>query len=506
MLIHNQRFVDQGDRYTGHRFCRQDVDEPDPSNEQTWFFNLDWSGGEESISSNGTALTPLGPASDYRAINPKTCQGTDEMGQVLACGIAQSVVNGSLSPDTPVPRYIPAGPGRSPNDTVSINDWLSKTFHPKTSGFSATKDELMQRLDYVPPFTRDRGCPTLTGLNLRILPIGDEITLGFASGRINDYNGFLGSLELNMLEARVGHRDCYPNQWRWVGTQRLTEGGGRVRAEAYAHQTINGIKAQMVRSENSWKSERPNLIILTAGTNDLLQGRDPADVAEDLDGFISWLNLNLPGTTILVQHIPPLGPFIQPGRHEISDLQKNVIKYNAAISTITDTKRAQRNGKGIYKVHAVTALNDRVGSNHELPNAIAYSLMADAISERITDIREDIEDPSQILSTPSSNFSCEYSNFANPATAIDGSCSAAAISGWCVCDSQTYGVMSTGGNACGYTAPPPTGTTTLCPSPSTTSSTTLATSSTSSPAPTSGNPNECGIDSGGPGCIAVPPT
>ena len=66
--------------------------------------------------------------------------------------------------------------------------------------------------------------------------------------------------------------------------------------------------------------------------------------------------------------------------------------------------------------------------------------------------------------TTTTSFSCEYSTFPNPAANLTGPCSTAAVDGWCVCNSQTYGIISSGKNVCGYTAPPPTGTTTLCAS------------------------------------------
>ena len=65
-------------------------------------------------------------------------------------------------------------------------------------------------------------------------------------------------------------------------------------------------------------------------------------------------------------------------------------------------------------------------------------------------------------------FFCEYGQFTNPAAQMNGPCSTAAVDGWCVCNSQTYGIMSSGSNVCGYTAPPPTGTTSICGGPTST--------------------------------------
>ena len=77
--------------------------------------------------------------------------------------------------------------------------------------------------------------------------------------------------------------------------------------------------------------------------------------------------------------------------------------------------------------------------------------------------------PSKPSSTSTPSFTCTYGQFTNPAAQMDGPCSTAAVGGWCVCNSQTYGIISSGPNVCGYTAPPPTGTTSICGGPTSSS-------------------------------------
>ncbi|MCJ1373885.1 hypothetical protein MMC20_005115 [Loxospora ochrophaea] len=65
---------------------------------------------------------------------------------------------------------------------------------------------------------------------------------------------------------------------------------------------------------------------------------------------------------------------------------------------------------------------------------------------------------SPTTTAPPPSFTCEHE--ADPDGA-EGFCPAVAATGWCVCnESLTYGI-ETGSNPCGYTTPPPTGTTVL---------------------------------------------
>jgi lysophospholipase L1-like esterase len=76
-------------------------------------------------------------------------------------------------------------------------------------------------------------------------------------------------------------------------------------------------------------NQLPNLILLMAGTNDINRGRTPEQAIADLDLFITYVFQRCPDATILVQHIPAI-EWKTFGR-TMSDLQMNVIKYNAAI-------------------------------------------------------------------------------------------------------------------------------------------------------------------------------
>lgn len=66
----------------------------------------------------------------------------------------------------------------------------------------------------------------------------------------------------------------------------------------------------------------------------------------------------------------------------MSTVQQNVIKYNAAISVMVDTRIAQ--GQHITKVHATTTTFDHAADDTVLPKDSGYELITEAWTERIS--------------------------------------------------------------------------------------------------------------------------
>jgi lysophospholipase L1-like esterase len=347
-------FADQGERFAGHRFCRADVTEPDLNNVDTWFFNYG-SNADTATTVFGASLA-TGPASDYTATDPNSCATTNDMGDQLSCAISQMVSAGTLPGSDQVIAYT------APEDRT-------KTFHPNTNGFGAVSAEVQQRLGYVSAITEGRGCPSANNLNLRIVGIGDSITWGYRSDSGGGYfyplNDDLGSAEA---------QGCAGNTWSFIGSQV----SGAFRSEGYPGQTVSQIQASVQASGTL--AERPNMILLMAGTNDINQGADPLATAETLSTTIDYLFAQCPDAVILVQHIPPIG--YQEFERIMSAVMQNVTIYNAAISAMVDTRIAQ--GQHISKVYGTTTTFDHYVEDTLHPNDIGYDLIGDAWLERIT--------------------------------------------------------------------------------------------------------------------------
>ncbi|KAK2026163.1 GDSL-like Lipase/Acylhydrolase [Colletotrichum zoysiae] len=130
------------------------------------------------------------------------------------------------------------------------------------------------------------------GVKLRILPVGDSITYGFAS---SDGNGY--RLELA--------NDLLANDVVFAGTLHsgnMTDGYHA----GWPGKTIQYIADNVGPS----LAQRPNIILLHAGTNDMnrnrtisVEGNDPEGAADRLGGLVDQMIAACPDATILVAQI-----------------------------------------------------------------------------------------------------------------------------------------------------------------------------------------------------------
>lgn len=147
------QFIDADDRFNTKRFCNSGADGTGSGDVNTWF-------------STGEGLkTPLTRSSYENLKPPATCAPNGGWNEYIQCQMAKAIQRTSFLALTP------SGSG------TSLNNW-ERIFHPTTRGEDAIRDEIVSQIA--------QG-PTLSGHNLRILPLGASITAGFAS---TDGNGF----------------------------------------------------------------------------------------------------------------------------------------------------------------------------------------------------------------------------------------------------------------------------------------------------------------------------
>jgi hypothetical protein len=189
------KFVNQDERYNGHRFCRVDVVEPDRNNNQTWFFNLlskpDHATNESvtldyvPILHDQQVLGRQKPDSEACEIYPQDASNG------LRCVVAKATAQGELAVDPS--SHSPLG-----------SETVEKTFHPRYRGFKATTKELKSRFRYtVGPQS------TFRDKRLRIMCIGDSIAVGI--GEDAQHNSYRRNLNDLLVSAK--------NSVEFVGSQ-----------------------------------------------------------------------------------------------------------------------------------------------------------------------------------------------------------------------------------------------------------------------------------------------
>ncbi|POS83111.1 hypothetical protein EPUL_004421 [Erysiphe pulchra] len=127
-------------------------------------------------------------------------------------------------------------------------------------------------------------------INLRILPLGDSITFGFSSSSGNGYRAQLQS----MLNA------SFPSA-TYIGSQKSGNMYNNVH-EGYPSAVIDEIASKGLPS----LTQQPNLILLMAGTNDVIRPNKLDDAPQRLGALIDTIILNCPMSTIIVAQLPPI--------------------------------------------------------------------------------------------------------------------------------------------------------------------------------------------------------
>lgn len=236
-------------------------------------------------------------------------------------------------------------PDRNNPDTWFVNldnaaqptDQVAQNFRPTPSGHAGIKDAVLKRL---------LGLPALNGLNLRIMPLGDSITYGYRSSDGNGYRQYL----LTLLAG---------NNVNFIGS---------LKAGTMTNNNNEGHSGALIDQIASYAylslPERPNVVLLMAGTNDMNNNVDPDNAPARLSALIDEIFAACPDTVVIVAQIIPAAN---------SDTFARLVTYNARISLLVNQK--QTAGKHVIKAWMPLTTDDLIDGLH--PTDVGYSKMAD---------------------------------------------------------------------------------------------------------------------------------
>jgi lysophospholipase L1-like esterase len=187
---------------------------------------------------------------------------------------------------------------------------------------------------------------TLAGAPLRIMPLGDSITVGVGSP---NRSGYRIDLQRRLRAAGV--------TTDFVGSQSDGDGGD-LDHEGRGGWTVEQIAAQV---EQRLTETAPDVVLLHAGTNNITRSHDPAVVAGKLSALIDRVRRQAPAAHVYVARII--------GTAVASEVAANE-SYNALVS---DLVRA--NGPQVHLVDQSTVTGLDIYDRHH-PNEFGYRKMA----------------------------------------------------------------------------------------------------------------------------------
>ncbi|RSL89119.1 hypothetical protein CDV31_015944 [Fusarium ambrosium] len=219
------------------------------------------------------------------------------------------------------------------------------------------------------------------GVKLRILCVGDSITAGFGD---TDGNGYRQQLR----------KDLSKNQVVWAGTQ-LNENSGM--ADGY-HAGFPGKTIKYISNHvGPSLKQRPNIILLAAGTNDMnsntstiaVDGNDPRQAAGRLGNLIDKITEECPDAVVLVSII-----INTCDSRDMHTQRERTKQYQKLIPGIV--RQRQQKGKHVMAVDFSRweEAGDNLLRDCVHPTDDAYDLMGDWWYSFITQVDEDwIQEP-----------------------------------------------------------------------------------------------------------------
>ena len=191
----NVHFVDIDGMLTGHRFCEAGIQEPDENNPNLWFFHYPYS--QPEATANYDSIVSYLNSVQSNNVNtltwdPQTTLYADYLAQFWSLVDEQDLLNAIGAPNE--------------DSTAAYDFWsdfvgyYAKVFHPQSDYHHAIYRQMANQYssDRDPPGTGSsppgtstgptqplettgvgKGIAVKAGTELRILPIGDSITVGF---------------------------------------------------------------------------------------------------------------------------------------------------------------------------------------------------------------------------------------------------------------------------------------------------------------------------------------
>ncbi|KAL9630606.1 MAG: hypothetical protein Q9204_004635 [Flavoplaca sp. TL-2023a] len=304
------QFIDIDDRFNTHRLCRFGVQGTGSGDVDAWF-------------STGDGLkTPI-TRKPYQDLKPlATCNPNGGWNEYATCRMAKAIQKTSYLTLTK------SGSG------TTLNNW-ERIFHPTTQGHNAIREEVVSQIA--------RG-PTLSGYNLRILPLGASTTQGFAS---SDNLGYRKILYDTLRRT---------NTVTYVGSQ----GTAPLLHEGHPGWTINDVDTVSGVSLPA----RPNVVLIHVGTNDILTNNNLDQAPDRLGALIDHVTRVAPDAVVLVASLVSS----RPGAFEKS------VTFNARLATVINLRQGA--GKKVMRAWMHLTTDDLVDGVH--PGDAGYNKMAQA--------------------------------------------------------------------------------------------------------------------------------
>jgi len=208
---------------------------------------------------------------------------------------------------------------------------------------------------------------------VRVLPLGDSLTLGYGSAQEGSGSEGGYRVRLQQLLAQNGLAV------KFVGTQ---ANGPRSlvnnRHEGYNGFTIREV-SRVGRKACAVLSPQPQVVLLLAGTNDVLSWTSPGEAATDLERLIEDLGRQVPGVKLVAAQLIPA-----------MYNQEEIGSFNTQLPALVERQRSRGLSLRLVNMHGIGL--ESIASDGVHPTLAGYDRMAElwfpALRDAIAEVNQ----------------------------------------------------------------------------------------------------------------------
>ncbi|MDT4994136.1 MAG: hypothetical protein QOH97_4028 [Actinoplanes sp.] len=196
---------------------------------------------------------------------------------------------------------------------------------------------------------------------VKVMPLGDSITWGTASTDGNGYRTALRGLLVGIAGVPIDY----------VGSQKSGRAADNDN-EGHPGYRINQIAARV----DAWlAAAQPDVVLLNAGTNDMLKNYDLPNAPARLHALIDRIIADRPGVSVVVSTLIPSRARRSPTRPTDATSNSRVQAFNAHIPAIVQAERAA--GHKVYAADLNSTLTTaEINPDGIHPNEAGYARLA----------------------------------------------------------------------------------------------------------------------------------
>jgi lysophospholipase L1-like esterase len=217
---------------------------------------------------------------------------------------------------------------------------------------------------------------------IKVMPVGDSITDDCSlNGAWRLYlqpmletNGFPFTFTGRQISSPVGFTKTHHEGY--CGAVIAPPGVFAV----HGYSTTDAYLLKIVADAMAITANRPDVILLLIGANDIGRGRNPYIVAtNDMSNLLNLMFSNVPNANIIISKITSL----QNASLNYGPYATNVIIYNAALQTLVNQRRALGQNVFLADMFSAVDYNTMFMSDHVHPNSLGLNAMAKEFLTRI---------------------------------------------------------------------------------------------------------------------------